>query len=216
MTTTESTASTASAESAASATPATSTATATATYWEPLWAAGHRYRRPDDAESRLLEEHLGPGRGRPALDIGCGDGVLARSLDRLGYRTTGVDCSPSAIALAAADDTDTGTDTGPVWLCTDITADDLGALPDTAYAVITCRLVYRWMDDKAAFVDRVRRLLAPGGVFWVVTEIAGRREDADPLHHLGITPAEAETLTARWSVVRTADLGVLRCYALRP
>ncbi len=67
------------------------------------------------------------------------------------------------------------------------------------------------------FIDRVRRLLAPGGTFWVVTEIAGRRTTSTAsLRRLGITAADAELLTAGWSTVRTADLDVLRCYALRP
>ncbi|MFZ3467638.1 class I SAM-dependent methyltransferase [Streptomyces sp. 4.24] len=190
------------------------TTTATASYWEPLWAQGRRYRHIDGPETRLLEQHLGQGRGRPALDIGCGDGALARHLHHgLGYRTTGIDCSRSAVALAAHG---AAPGHGPVWRCADITTDDLTALPDPAYAVITCRLVYRWMDDKALLLDRVRRLLAPGGTFWVVTEVTGRREDSDPLQGLGISPAEVEILTAGWSVVRTADLDVLRCYALRP
>ncbi|GGZ17509.1 hypothetical protein GCM10010300_71740 [Streptomyces olivaceoviridis] len=33
---------------------------------------------------------------------------------------------------------------------------------------------------------------------------------------LGITPAQVEILTAGWSAVHTADLDVLRCYALHP
>ncbi|MFI6415654.1 class I SAM-dependent methyltransferase [Streptomyces sp. NPDC050585] len=192
----------------------TTTSTAAAAYWEPLWSEGRRYRRLDGTENQLLEDHLGPGRARPALDIGCGDGTLARRLARLGYRTTGIDCSPSAIALAAAQDPGPGI--LPVWQCMDITTADLRTLPEPAYAAITCRLVYRWIDDKAAFLNRVRRLLAPGGTFWVVTEIAGRRPATDPLQNLGITPAEAELLTAGWSTVHTADLDVLRGYALRP
>ncbi|MFJ8364443.1 class I SAM-dependent methyltransferase [Streptomyces sp. NPDC093984] len=191
----------------------TITSTASAAYWEPLWAQGRQYRQVHDTERRLMGEHLGPGRARPALDIGSGAGALARYLHHdLGYRTMGVDCSPTAVALATTHDTGPG----PTWQCLDITTADLSALPEPAYALITCRLVYRWMDDKADFVNRIRRLLTPGGVFWVVTEIAGRRADTDPLQHLGITRAEAETLTAGWSVVRTADLDVLRCYALRP
>ncbi|MDF3140934.1 MULTISPECIES: methyltransferase domain-containing protein [unclassified Streptomyces] len=194
----------------------TPASTASAAYWEPLWAQGRRYRQLDDAERRLMDEYLGPGHARPALNIGSGDGALARHLHHdLGYRTTGVDCSASAVALAAAQDTGTGP--GPAWLCLDITSDDLTALPESAFSVITCRLVYRWMEDKPTFLDRVRWLLAPGGTFWVVTEITGRRTTTDPaLLGLCITPAEAETLTAGWSVVRTADLDVLRCYALRP
>ncbi|MFE7330876.1 class I SAM-dependent methyltransferase [Streptomyces sp. NPDC057565] len=184
-------------------------------YWEPLWSNGRRYRQLTTAETALLAEHLGPGNGRPALDIGSGDGALARHLHhQLGYRTTGIDCAPSAVALAAAQDIASGTN--PTWRCGDITSGNLDALPDPAYAAITCRLVYRWMDDKPFFLDRVRQLLAPGGCFWVVTEIAGRRKNTDRLKGLGITAAEAETLTADWSVVRIADLDVLRCYALRP
>ncbi|WP_328876049.1 class I SAM-dependent methyltransferase [Streptomyces sp. NBC_00287] len=188
--------------------------TSTQAYWEPLWAQGRRYRQITDAETRLLAEHLDPGRGRPALDIGTGAGDLARHLHhRLGYHTTGIDCAPSAITLAAQD---TNPAPGPAWQCMDFATDDLGKLPDPPYAVITCRLVYRWMDDKPAFLNRVRSVLAPGGTFWVVTEIAGHRAESDPRTNLGITQAEIEMLTVGWSVVRTADLDVLRCYALRP
>ncbi|MFE1895152.1 class I SAM-dependent methyltransferase [Streptomyces yangpuensis] len=188
--------------------------TASPAYWELLWHSSRRYRPLCPAEKQLMTEHLGPGEGRPALDIGSGDGGLARHLHHeLGYRTTGIDCSPSAITLAAAQDPGPG----PTWQCLDITTGDLTALPDAAYALITCRLVYRWMDDKPGFLSRVRRLLAPGGTFWVVTEIAGRRTTSAPnLLGLGIPPADAELLTAGWSVARTADLDVLRCYALRP
>ncbi|MEU5416208.1 MULTISPECIES: class I SAM-dependent methyltransferase [Streptomyces] len=194
----------------------TTTSTASPGYWEALWAEGRRYRQPCEAEERLMAEHLGPGRGRPALDIGTGDGRLARHLHHeLGYRTTGVDCSPSAVALAAAHDSDAGP--APMWQCLDFANANLTTLPDPAYVLITCRLVYRWMDDKPAFLGRVRRLLAPGGTFWVVTEIAGRRTTTDPNRlGLGIPLADAELLTTGWSVVRTADLDVLRCYALRP
>ncbi|MGW9452922.1 class I SAM-dependent methyltransferase [Streptomyces sp. NPDC055632] len=188
-----------------------------AAYWEPLWAGGRRYREVCAAEKRLMAEHLDLGGNRPALDIGCGDGALARHLHHeFGYRTTGIDCSPSAVALAAAHNSDPVLGAGPVWRCLDVTTADLTALPYPAYALITCRLVYRWADDKPAFLDRIRRLLAPGGVFWVVTEIAGRRTTTDPaLQKLGISPLDAELLTTGWSSVRTTDLDVLRCYALR-
>ncbi|MER6100629.1 class I SAM-dependent methyltransferase [Streptomyces sp. NPDC001728] len=190
--------------------------TSTAAYWEPLWAQGRRYRQLDDAETQLLDGHIGPGRGRTALDVGSGDGALARHLHDLGYRTTGIDCSPSAVALAASRSSGLGLGLGPVWQCLDITTGNLSSLPEPAYAVIICRLVYRWMDDKPAFLDCVRRLLAPGGTFWVVTEISGRRQHDHRLKDLGITLSEAETLAAGWSHVHTADLDVLRCYALRP
>ncbi|MGX1886880.1 hypothetical protein [Streptomyces sp. NPDC055287] len=43
-------------------------------YWDPLWRAGRRYRRFDRNEAEHLHQQAGQGRGRPALDIGCGEG----------------------------------------------------------------------------------------------------------------------------------------------
>ncbi|MFI6277905.1 methyltransferase domain-containing protein [Streptomyces sp. NPDC050988] len=184
------------------------------TYWEPLWASGRRYRQITGTEEQLLARHLGPGHGRPALDVGCGDGSLSRHLhDRLGYRTTGIDCAPSAITLAAAD-AGPGTDQLRFQVM-DFATDDLSELPEPAFAVITCRLVYRFISDKGAFVDRVRQLLAPGGTFWVVTELAERRADNDRRKSLGITASDVELLTSCWSTVQAVDLDRLACFALR-
>ncbi|WP_241848139.1 hypothetical protein [Streptomyces sp. CB03578] len=60
-----------------------------ADYWEALWSGGRRYRHLDGAEARLMDERLGAGRGRPALDVGFGDGSLATF-------TTSVDTAPPA------------------------------------------------------------------------------------------------------------------------
>lgn len=49
-----------------------------AAYWNPLWASGRRYRQLSPEEQELTGQFLGAGHGRPALDIGCGDGALAQ------------------------------------------------------------------------------------------------------------------------------------------
>lgn len=183
-------------------------------YWEPLWASGRRYRQISDTEAQLLADHLGPGHGRPALDVGCGDGSLTRHLHHhLGYQATGIDCAPSAIALA--------TTAGPAvdrphFQVMDFATDRLDELPDPAYAVITCRLVFRFITAKDIFLARVRQLLAPGGTFWLVTELADRRADDDPLKNLGITAPDVELLTSHWSTVTAIDLDRLACFVLRP
>src|SRR3954466_3451794 len=41
-----------------------------------------------------------PGPGRLTLDIGCGEGRLARDLKALGHRVAGIDGSPSLVAAA--------------------------------------------------------------------------------------------------------------------
>ncbi|MEU1376903.1 methyltransferase domain-containing protein [Streptomyces triculaminicus] len=181
-----------------------------AAYWDGLWSTGHRYRPLDEAETALLDRHAGAGQGRYALDIGSGDGALARHLARLGYDTTALDCAPAAIALAAGE-----TEAERVtFCCGDIEAPSPPALPESAYALITARLVFAFIKDKPAFLDRVRGLLAPGGLFWVVSPMAERV--APDRASIGITGTEEELLISGWSAVRATDLDNMRCFTLRP
>lgn len=179
-------------------------------YWDALWSAGHRYRQLDEAETALLDQHAGAGRGRYALDIGSGDGALARHLARLGCDTTALDCAPAAIALA----TDQVAGEAVTFCCADIEAPRPPSLPESAYALTTARLVYAFIRDKPAFLDRVRGLLAPGGLFWVVTPKADRVPPDRA--SIGITDAEEELLISGWSAVCAADMDNMRCFALRP
>ncbi|MFE2051959.1 class I SAM-dependent methyltransferase [Streptomyces sp. NPDC059459] len=130
-------------------------------------------------------------------------------LARLGYRAVGIDCAPTAVTDARARHP-----AADIRLF-DFDSDDAARLPHPAFAVITCRLVYRWAAGKPALLSRVRRLLAPGGVFWVVTSVhdpaQGRARSWDA------ETSEVELLTAGWSKVQVSPLGPsLRCYALRP
>jgi 2-polyprenyl-3-methyl-5-hydroxy-6-metoxy-1,4-benzoquinol methylase len=186
-----------------------------AEYWDPLWASGRRYRSIGTEEQQLTRHFLGAGRGRPALDIGCGDGALARYLHAdLGYRTTAIDCSFAALEIAQAEKDGNDENEGPVFQQLDIETDESSVLPDAGYALITCRLVFAFIKDKPAFLDRVRCLLPPGGTFWVVTPLAERLPEERK--SIGITVQETELLTAPWSSVKSEDLDLMRCYALRP
>ncbi|MFF7725672.1 class I SAM-dependent methyltransferase [Streptomyces sp. NPDC008001] len=178
-----------------------------AAYWGELWASGRRYSPLTETEAALLDHHAGPGRGRLALDIGCGDGALARYLAGLGYQATGLDCTPAAPALAEPSE-------GAVrYVCQDIEAPQPPSLPRRSYALITARLVFAFIKDKPGFLSRVHGLLAPGGLFWVVTPLAGSLPP--DLASVGITGAEEELLTGLWSTVRATNVGTMRCYALR-
>ncbi|MFI0912443.1 class I SAM-dependent methyltransferase [Streptomyces abikoensis] len=179
-------------------------------YWEDLWATERRYRQLTDSETAVLDRHSGPGGGRAALDIGSGDGALARHLADRGFKTTGLDCAPSALALAS-----TGPSSTAVTFClADFESPQFPPLTERAFAVITARLVYAFIKDKSAFLSRVRSLLVPGGLFWVVTPMVERVPAGQA--STGITTAEEELLTSGWSVVRTTDMDCLRCFTLRP
>ncbi|MFF9453631.1 class I SAM-dependent methyltransferase [Streptomyces flaveolus] len=180
-----------------------------APYKEPVRQRGRRYRAVDGAESEAMRRHLGAGRGRPALDIGCGEGELTAPLDRLSHRARGIDCSPTAVA--AARERRPGLDLRAM----DFDVVEPDRLPHSAFAVVACRLVHRWAADEPALLSRVRRLLAPGGVFRVVTSV--RTAGQGPPTSWDAGAADVELLTARWSRVRISELDPsFRCYALRP
>lgn len=96
-----------------------------------------------------------------ALDVGCGDGLLARKLTKRAKRVTGIDPSPQMIARAreeAAGHPD----------LTFVEDDFLTAdLPTAGYDFICSVSAIHHMDFEAA-LTRMRRLLRPGGTLVVV------------------------------------------------
>jgi hypothetical protein len=98
----------------------------------------------------------------------------------------------------------------------DFAADGLSEVPDPVYAVVTCRLVCRFVADKGAFLDRVPPCPGSGRDLPAVTTLADRREETGPLKTLGITAPKTEVLTSRWSAVKCVNLDRLACFTLRP
>ncbi len=118
-----------------------------------------------------------------ALDVGCGDGLLARKLTGRAERVTGVDSSPEMIARAR------GHAAGHPDL-TFVEGDFLTAdLPAGGYDFVCSVSTIHHMDFEAA-LTRMRDLLRPGGRLVVV----GLARSA--------TPAERAATVAAAPVVR--------------
>ena len=115
-------------------------------------------RRLTRAEQALLA-HVPPA-AKTALDVGCGDGVIARSLAERGVRVTGIDLSPEMIALA---DERVPRDLNVRFAVRDFMAHDppLG----TFDAVVCVNVVHHLPFDAA--VSRLCSLVAPGGVLLI-------------------------------------------------
>ncbi|OLZ67162.1 SAM-dependent methyltransferase [Streptomyces sp. IMTB 2501] len=149
---------------------------------------------------------------RTALDVGCGDGLLARKLATRAATVTGVDRSPEMILQARARQPGNVTFVAADYL-------DGTALPEEAYDLVSAVAVVH----HAPFADAITgltRLVAPGGRLVVVGMaynhtpldwvISGCGVPASLLHRRlrggkrGPAGMPVEDSTMHWSEVRTA------------
>jgi 2-polyprenyl-6-hydroxyphenyl methylase/3-demethylubiquinone-9 3-methyltransferase len=143
-----------------------------ADWWDPKGSSGmlHRLnpvrlgflRSAVDAHWGGDSQALRPLAGRRALDVGCGAGLLAEPLARLGATVTGVDAAQENIAAARAHAEGSGL--AITYHCGDVA--DLG--PDSlrlaGFDLVTAMEVIEHVADKPAFIAALAAALAPDGL----------------------------------------------------
>lgn len=139
----------------------------TGAYWNHLYDSGREYTLITQTALSTILSFTSDSLPKTCLDIGCGTGQLTRELYHRGYQCTGLDLSASAITIAASLTVVPHNELQ--YIRHDIAHDDLTKLPHGSYSIITCKLVYAFIPNKASFLERVRSLLTPGGTFVVVT-----------------------------------------------
>jgi 2-polyprenyl-6-hydroxyphenyl methylase/3-demethylubiquinone-9 3-methyltransferase len=103
-----------------------------------------------------------PLAGKRALDVGCGAGLLAEPLARLGAQVTGVDAAEASIAVARDHAQGAG-------LAVDYRHGELAALGLGAFDLVTAMEVLEHVADKPAFLGGLASHLAPGGMMVLST-----------------------------------------------
>ena len=109
-----------------------------------------------------VDEHgRRPLEGKSALDVGCGAGLLAEPLARLGATVTAIDVAPELIDVAREHAAGQG-------LAIDYRA---AAVEDVEgrFDLVTCLEVVEHVADPQAFVAALARRLAPGGLLILST-----------------------------------------------
>jgi SAM-dependent methyltransferase len=101
----------------------------------------------------LFLELVPPPAGR-TLDVGCGEGRLARDLAALGHDVVGIDSSPTMIAAAR--------EAAPEL---ELDVADAAALPfaDASFGLVVAFMSLQDIDDLAGAIREAARVLAPGG-----------------------------------------------------
>ncbi len=98
--------------------------------------------------------------GLSALDVGCGGGLVAEPLARMGATVSGIDAGEDVIAIAREHARLQG-------LAIDYRAGDVTALAramPASFDIVTCMEVVEHVADVPAFLAALRGLLKPGGL----------------------------------------------------
>lgn len=103
-----------------------------------------------------------PLAGKRALDVGCGAGLLAEPLKRLGASVTAIDAAAENIAVARNHATASG-------LVIDYRAGGIEAVAGETFDLVTCLEVIEHVADPAAFVTGLAGALADGGLLILST-----------------------------------------------
>jgi SAM-dependent methyltransferase len=127
--------------------------------WEENAAAWVAWARAPGHDSywrfhRDVFLELVPAPSGRTLDLGCGEGRLARDLTALGHDVAGIDASPTMIAAARA--------AVPEM---ELHLADAAALPfaDTSFGLVVAFMSLQDVDDLAGAIREAARVLAPGG-----------------------------------------------------
>ena len=116
------------------------------------WMGGVLSFGQDPRWRRFLVSRVDAPRGSSVLDVATGTGLVARALAARGYRVAGIDASEPMLR--------SGEPAGPRVVAL---AESL-PLGDAGFAALTFTYLLRYVDDPAATMKELARVVTPGGV----------------------------------------------------
>ena len=104
---------------------------------------------------------LVPLKGKRVVDVGCGGGILAESMAKLGANVKGIDLAEKPLKVAQLH----GLESGVKVDYEAIAAEDLAAREPASFDVVTCMEMLEHVPDPAATIAACSTMVKPGG--WV-------------------------------------------------
>ena len=99
--------------------------------------------------------------GKRVVDVGCGGGILAESMAKLGATVKGIDLAEKPLKVAQLH----GLESGVSVDYEAIAAEDLAAREPASFDVVTCMEMLEHVPDPAATIAACSAMVKPGG--WV-------------------------------------------------
>jgi 2-polyprenyl-3-methyl-5-hydroxy-6-metoxy-1,4-benzoquinol methylase len=126
---------------------------ATDQHWSKIYSQGRDFRL---ISSQAIDRFLAylPSEAKSCLDIGCGTGQLTRELYHRGYSVVGVDASQAAIQYARQHTIAPADQLHYIHLDIESTDPDTTQLPYGGFDLVTCKLVYAFIEDKPTFLKK--------------------------------------------------------------
>ncbi|NCO10629.1 class I SAM-dependent methyltransferase [Candidatus Saccharibacteria bacterium] len=132
-------------------------------FWNDGYNEGVKYRQISDEDiSRIVA--VVPSTAKTVLDIGCGDGELARQLHAAGFMVTGIDLSDVAIDMARELSSKEIT-----FKQLDIEKSDLDELG--TFDIVSMKLVFAFIQNKGEVIEKIKNLLNIGGILVIINPV---------------------------------------------
>ena len=106
-------------------------------------------------------DNLAQLKGKRVVDVGCGGGILAESMARIGADVKGIDLAEKPLKVAQLH----GLESGVRVDYEAIAAEDLAAREPASFDVVTCMEMLEHVPDPAATIAACSAMVKPGG--WV-------------------------------------------------
>lgn len=137
--------------------------------WNTLYSNGASYRPISQREIDVILRYVPVANNIRCLDVGCGTGQLTRELWHRGLQPTGIDISEEALKLARA--YASRKEVAINYKLFNLETHDAAQLTVQTFGLITCKLVYAFIKNKATFLGNIVKLLADDGVLVVITPL---------------------------------------------
>lgn len=109
---------------------------------------------------------IAPLKGQRVLDVGCGGGILADSMARMGADVLGIDLSSKALKVAQLHALEAQTERVDYR---EISAESLAAEQPAGFDVVTCMEMLEHVPDPSSIVQACATLVKPGGYVFFST-----------------------------------------------